>query len=220
METIIIWSVLYLYRSLLALEEEEEEEEDEEGDDIFYNPTPHSVIQLKHWWNTFIKGCDYPCYAIILASESDKDITNLFNNYRGEISAISDKDCCFIYFRDRVRRRDFQKHEFFEHSKHTYILSNIFEADMSMLPGIIFFEYIYSGNYAYMSLKGKNDKEIIDSLRNLFASVKKNRKINPLEAIKKHIRSNKRKITTVNIANAISKVGLDKLSDIIKSVLP
>jgi hypothetical protein len=78
---------------------------------------PDDEAKLKEWFNFFHAKVKYPFYGIIMASATDTEVVSLVENHQNEIADISDKECCFVYFRDIASAKRLSPFKYSEHEK-------------------------------------------------------------------------------------------------------
>src|SRR5437762_686102 len=82
-----------------------------------WTPTDEGKDEIQEWWQDFQKRHNYPLYCILLASTFDAEAAEFLLKDRERRFAMSGKGCCFIYFRDLRRMKQFAPFEFPEHFK-------------------------------------------------------------------------------------------------------
>lgn len=167
-----------IFLLLLFLEEEEEKRE-------YYEHVPQNVDELKKWANDFHKRVNSPLYGIVLAGKDDFEALSFVQNHHTDLKDISGQDCCFIYFRNLKKAKDFAN---FLHSRDqaewAHQIVNLVGISDRQLPGFLFGERIDSGKYVYISLKGLSQQEILDLAREMFEYVRRGKSADQLTKFK------------------------------------
>lgn len=167
-----------IFLLLLFLEEEEEKRE-------YYEHVPQDVDELKKWANEFHKRVNYPLYGIVLAGRDDVEALSCVQDHHTDLAQISGQDCCFIYFRDLKKAKDFAN---FLHSRDqadwASQIVNLVGISDRQLPGFLFFKRIDSGKYMYISLKGLSKQKILVLAREMFEYVRRGKSADQLTKLK------------------------------------
>jgi hypothetical protein len=175
--------------------------------------------EIKDWWHEFKKKFNYPLYCIVLASTSDIEVARFTENFRSELAAISDKDCCFIYFRDLNKRKDFIPFQYSEHAKVIYPLARYFDLDLSSIPCFVFFEQFDSGEHICISLKLLTDQEIISLVRKIFNHLHNDKRSNPLDKLKHFQHERRLQASSHTLLQNLLGLGKEALLELLKSLV-
>ncbi|HEY5002832.1 MAG TPA: hypothetical protein VII61_06755 [Ktedonobacteraceae bacterium] len=171
------------------------------------------------WWENFQKRFDYPLYAILLVGGTDIQGVEILVNYRSELDMISDKDCCFIYFRNMNKFKTLAPFDASEHIKLVYSLARFVNLSYDHLPCILFFEQIDSGQYIHISLAGYSEQAIINLIRDIFGFLQQRKNRSQFDQLKRFRISRQIRQTGSDMLVNIMQMGRDVFIEMIKSLV-
>lgn len=208
---VLLWKTIPLFGNIVGADDPDPPEP--------WDGLDGSKDDIKEWWQDFQSKYRYPLYCIVLASATDTEAVQLLLNHNGELDQISGSDCCFIFFRDMSRRKNFEPYIYSEYSRRIYPFARFIGIDFNKFPCLLFFQQVDSGRYIHVSLQGLSQQEIIVLVRNIMTHIHQDKNSSQFNGLKHFKSSQTLRKSSKELGTNVLEIGKTTLLELLKSLI-